>query len=86
MRRRRRWVFTWKWTQQTQTSKRIKQSSKQPRDTNKPAATNQVVFHWPANLDANTRVRSVGLIEAVVRWLLEYFNGLIEPFEVWRNL
>ena len=47
---------------------------------------NQVVFHWPANLDANTRVRSVGLIEAVVRWLLEYFNGLIEPFEVWGNL
>ena len=28
----------------------------------------KVVFHWPAHLDANTRVRSVGLIEAVVRW------------------
>ena len=29
----------------------------------------KVIFHWPAHLDANTRVRSVGLIEAVVRWV-----------------
>ena len=39
----------------------------------------KVVFHWPAHLDANTRVRSVGLIEAVVRWE-EILNGLFWAF------
>ena len=29
----------------------------------------KVIFHWPAHLDANARVRSVGLVEAVVRWV-----------------
>ena len=42
----------------------------------------KVVFHWPAHLDANTRVRSVGLIEAVVRWE-EILNGLFWLFKVW---
>ena len=46
----------------------------------------KVVFHWPTHLDANTRVRSVGLIEAVVRWvgLFSFFNWL--PFKVWGNV
>jgi len=42
-----------------------------------------VVFHWPTHLDANTRVRSVGLIEAVVRFG-ETFSK--EPAESLHNL
>lgn len=46
----------------------------------------KVVFHWPAHLDANTRVRSVGLIEAVVRWASLSFTFNWMPFKVWGNL
>ena len=58
-------------------NKQMPQTNRQPKKTKKSALTNQVVFHWPANMDANTKVRSVGLIEAVVRWLIEHLNVLL---------
>ena len=43
----------------------------------------KLVFHWPTSLDANTKVRSVGLIEAVVNFSSTFSK---EPAESLHNL